>query len=101
VPRLLVASHIKPWGEFPEERLNPCNGLCLSSIHDAAFDSGLITIGENLEVILSKKLKKHFPQYTLEQNFAAFEGKAIRLPDKLAEPAPEFLNYHREKIFQQ
>ena len=26
VARLLVASHIKPWGKFPDERLNPRNG---------------------------------------------------------------------------
>src|ERR1035437_10336715 len=42
VPRLLVASHIKPWGKFPNDRLNPRNGLCLSALHDAAFDAGLI-----------------------------------------------------------
>ncbi|MDW8310784.1 MAG: HNH endonuclease signature motif containing protein, partial [Verrucomicrobiales bacterium] len=34
VPRLLVASHIKPWGKFPSERLNPRNGLYLSALHD-------------------------------------------------------------------
>ena len=44
VPRLLVASHIKPWRDFPKERLDPRNGLCLSSLHDAAFDAGLITL---------------------------------------------------------
>jgi predicted restriction endonuclease len=37
VPRLLVASHIKPWGKFPADRLNPRSGLCLSTLHDAAF----------------------------------------------------------------
>lgn len=100
VPRLLVASHIKPWGKFPDERLNPRNGLCLSSLHDDAFDSGFITIGEKLEVILSKRLKKFFPQPTLEQNFIPFEGKPISLPDKLAEPDAGFLRYHREVIFQ-
>jgi putative restriction endonuclease len=46
VPRLLVASHIKPWRDFPGERIDPRNGLCLSSIHDAAFDAGLITLDD-------------------------------------------------------
>ena len=100
VPRLLVASHIKPWGKFPDDRLNPRNGLCLSSLHDDAFDSGLITIGESLDVVLSKRLKKFFPQPTLEQNFVPFEGKSIRMPDKLAEPDAEFLRYHRDFVFQ-
>lgn len=99
VPRLLVASHIKPWSKFADERLNPCNGLCLSSLHDAAFDEGLITLDEKSRVVLSKQLKKHFPQPALEQNFVPYEGKAIRLPVKLAEPDPQFLAYHREVVF--
>ena len=99
VPRLLVASHIKPWGKFPSERLNPKNGLCLSNLHDAAFDSGLITLNEKLQVVLSKRLKTFFPQPALEQNFIPFEGKSICLPQKLAEPDPDFLSYHRITIF--
>ena len=100
VPDLLIASHIKPWGKFPADRLNPRNGLCLSKLHDAAFDIGLITLDENLGVILSRRLKSFFPQTTLEQNFISFENKPIRLPDKLAEPDPDFLHYHRKEIFQ-
>lgn len=100
VPRLLIASHIKPWGKFPAERLNPRNGLCLSTIHDAAFDAGLITLDPGLKVLLSKQLRKFFPQPALEQNFVPFEGKPIRLPDKLAAPDEEFLRYHREELFQ-
>lgn len=99
VPRLLVASHIKPWRDFPNERLDPRNGLCLSSLHDAAFDSGLITLNERLCVVLSKRLRNHFPQPTLEQNFVPFADKPIRLPDQLAEPSAEFLSFHRMKIF--
>jgi predicted restriction endonuclease len=99
VPRLLVASHIKPWGEFPDERLDPRNGLCLSTLHDAAFDAGLITLDERLQVVLSKRLRSFFPQPTLEQNFVPFETRPIRLPEKFAEPDTEFLRYHRENIF--
>ncbi len=100
VPRLLVASHIKPWRDFPNERVDPRNGLCLSCLHDAAFDSGLITLDEKLRLVLSKQLKHYFPQPALEQNFAQYEGANIRLPEKLAEPSPEFLRYHRDSIFQ-
>lgn len=100
VPRFLVASHIKPWRDFPGERLDPRNGLCLSCLHDAAFDDGLITLDESLRLVLSRRLKSFFPQPTLEQNFVSFEGRPIRLPDKLAEPDADFLDYHRTKIFQ-
>ena len=99
-PRLLVASHIKPWGKFPADRLNPRNGLCLSALHDAAFDGGLITLDKNLKVVLSGRLRKFFPQPALEQNFVHYEGQPIRLPEKLAEPDAEFLRYHREVLFQ-
>jgi putative restriction endonuclease len=99
VPRLLVASHIRPWSAFPEDRLNPRNGLCLSSLHDVAFDSGLITLDEKLRVVLSPRLKAHFPQPALEQNFAAYEGQPIRRPEMLTEPAAEFLAHHRTAIF--
>jgi len=98
-PELLIASHIKPWRACSEERLNLRNGLCLSSIHDAAFDAGLITLDEQLRVVLSADLKSYLPHPLLEQNFTAFEGKSIRVPEKLAEPAPEFLDYHRTTIF--
>jgi predicted restriction endonuclease len=100
VPRLLIASHIRPWGKFPDDRLNPRNGLCLSTLHDAAFDAGLITLDEKLGVVLSKRLRSFFPQPALEQNFVPFAGRPIRLPEKLAEPDGEFLRFHREKIFQ-
>lgn len=99
VPRLLVASHIKPWGEFPNDRLNPRNGLCLSSLHDAAFDAGLITIDQESRVVLSKRLRSFFPQPALEQNFLPYSGRPIRLPDKIAEPDEAFLAYHRDSIF--
>jgi putative restriction endonuclease len=99
VPRLLVASHIKPWSDFPNERLDLCNGLCLSSLHDAAFDDGLITLDERVRVVLSKRLRDYFPQSALEENFIPYKGVAIRLPERLAEPSPAFIRYHRETIF--
>lgn len=100
IPRLLVASHIKPWRDFPKDRLNPQNGLCLSAIHDAAFDAGLITINETFTVLISPKLKRYLPSAALEQNFSRFEGRRIRLPERVAEPNPAFLRYHHKNIFQ-
>jgi hypothetical protein len=53
-----------------------------------------------LRVVLSKRLRSFFPQPALEQNFVPFEGKPIRLPEKLVEPDADFLRYHREEVFQ-
>lgn len=100
VPPLLVASHIKPWGKFPADRLNPRNGLCLSALHDAAFDAGLITLDEDFKLVLSRRLRGFLPQPALEVNFNRFSGQPIRLPEKVAEPDEAFLCFHREHIYE-
>ncbi len=95
--KLLVASHIIPWSEKPSERLNPSNGLCLSSIHDKAFDQGLITLNSHLEVVLSSELLNQNQPFS-ELCFEKFEGKAITLPTKFI-PKEKFLMHHRKEIF--
>lgn len=99
IPNLLIASHIIPWSENPSERLNPGNGLCLSSIHDRAFDQGLITLNQYFEVILSSELLDKSQAFTAVC-FEQFEGKAITLPTKFI-PKEEFLAHHRKEIFRQ
>lgn len=56
---LLVASHIKPWKVSDEqtEQTNPSNGLCLNSLHDKAFDRGLITITYDFKIWISDAVK--------------------------------------------
>lgn len=96
-PALLVASHIRPWSEAVEHRLNPSNGLCLSSLHDKAFDRGLISFNEHLEMIVSPKLKKLTSNIAIE-NFEKYDGKVLRLPISYP-PDMSQLQYHRENIF--
>lgn len=43
-PEFLVASHIVPWSEDPSIRLDPSNGICLSTFVDRAFDAGFLSI---------------------------------------------------------
>lgn len=95
--KLLIASHIIPWSKDETKRLNPSNGLCLSSLHDKAFDSGLLTINEKFEVVLSKELKTGTSSYH-KSSFMEFEGKKIILPEKFS-PSQDFLEYHRANIF--
>ena len=53
-PKLLVASHIKPWVVSDnQERLQVDNGLLLSATYDRLFDSGLITFDKNGRIFLS------------------------------------------------
>lgn len=57
-PQLLRASHIIPWAdcESDQERLNVHNGLLLSSLWDAAFDSGLVTFDDLGNAVASPSL---------------------------------------------
>ena len=97
--RLLVASHIVPWRDQDKQaiRLDPRNGLCLSVIHDEAFDRGLITLDSDFRVVLSPQLDANDDAF-IEVVFRAYAGKPITLPTKFA-PNPELLAYHREYTF--
>lgn len=98
VPELLVASHILPWGKYPEHRLNPQNGLCLAQTQDAAFDKGLITLDKDYRLVLSPYLREFLPNDSLARNFLDFEGKQIVMPEKFP-PDVEFMQLHRENVF--
>ncbi len=98
VPQLLIASHILPWGQYPEHRADPRNGLCLSRLHDAAFDQGLITFDEEFRLVLSLTLKEATTNEVLHSTFTRFQGKCITLPQRFR-PPDEFLLLHRGTIF--
>lgn len=95
--RLLVASHIVPWSADKANRLNPSNGLCLSALHDRAFDGGLITLSDDLTVICSEGLLKT-PDEFLQRTLLALADKPIEMPERFI-PSNEFLKYHRNQIF--
>ncbi|CAI8825751.1 putative restriction endonuclease [Priestia megaterium] len=40
----LVVSHIIPWSKSKKDRLDPQNGICLSTLVDKVFDKGYLTI---------------------------------------------------------
>lgn len=101
VRELLVASHILPWGSHEAERLNVRNGLCLSRLHDAAFDIGLITFDGDLRLKLSRRLKSALPQRSVNENFAAYDGEALQLPKDAVLPDEKFLAVHRADVFQE
>ncbi len=99
IAELLVASHILPWASHPEQRVNPRNGLCLSRLHDGAFDQGLIAFDDDYRLILSKRLKDHFTNQNIRDNFAGFEGKSLKMPERFY-PDKAFLAGHRDSVFQ-
>jgi len=93
-PQLLVASHIKPWSKDERNRLNPRNGILLNALHDRAFDNGLISFKDDLDIMISPKLKLH------EMARPFFEDKKLTAPEKFG-PDPAFLEYHRNYCFKE
>ncbi len=81
--RLLVASHIVAWSADKANRLNPSNGLCLSAIHDKAFDSHLFTLSNDWRVILSGRIKASKDTF-LREVFWPIDGRQIEMPDRFA-----------------
>ncbi len=96
-PKLLVASHILPWGENVENRYNPANGLLLSATVDKAFDQGLLTIERTGIIRVAKRLTSH-PSIPTREFFQAFDDVRVR-PAVRFDPDPAFLDWHNENRF--
>lgn len=97
-PRLLVASHIIPWNKGSENRLNPRNGLCLSVLHDKAYDRGLLTVLPDYTISVSSEISKLKDDKFIQETLISCHGRQIALPEKF-HPDPEFLSWHNEHIF--
>ena len=92
-PKLLIASHIKPWRVADNaERLSINNGLILSPLYDKLFDSGLISFDSDLNVIISSKLSSYC-RFHIPFNV----DKSILMPP--SEELFKNLEYHRNNIF--
>ena len=96
-PRLLVASHIRPWGKDVENRHNPANGLLLSATFDRAFDCGLISIDSKREIVVSQQLLESKDSET-RACFSPYEKSTLR-PAFRFEPDPAFLDWHHKHCF--
>ena len=101
IPQLLLASHIIPWSDVShkKDRLNPCNGICLSALYDKAFDKGLITFSpDDYSVILSSALRDYETEEYYDKHFGIIIDKKLTMPTEYL-PNPDFLAYHRDKVF--
>ena len=101
IPQLLLASHIIPWADksHKKERLNPCNGICLSALYDKAFDQGLISISpDDYSVVISSVLRENETKEYFDKHFGIIIGKKLMMPTEYL-PNRDFLAYHRDKVF--
>ena len=95
--KLVIASHILPWSKDAQNRLNPQNGLCLSALHDRAYDQGLITVLPDYTVRVSAQLKTAPIDAFLQKSLIDCELKHIRLPERFL-PNPAFLESHARQF---
>jgi putative restriction endonuclease len=95
--RLVIASHIVPWRKDKQNRLNPSNGLCLSAIHDRAFDQGLITLGDDFKIIVSDVLMRCTEPF-VQAVFVSLAGRSIELPERFV-PDAALIARHRQEEF--
>ncbi|MCP4373462.1 MAG: HNH endonuclease [Deltaproteobacteria bacterium] len=98
IPELLIASHIIPWKDREDLRLNPSNGLCLCALHDKAFDRGLLSVDDNYKVMISLSIHHYLPQEAIENGLITYNTRQIFLPDRFA-PEKKFLEIHRQEYF--
>ena len=93
-PRLLIASHIKPWRvcNSAAERLDGANGLLLAPHVDRLFDRGLIGFSDYGEVIVSPSLDRtDLKRLGLLE--ACTRGCAPFHPRQI-----EYLAFHRDQV---
>ncbi|MBP5490667.1 MAG: HNH endonuclease [Lachnospiraceae bacterium] len=90
-PKLLIASHIKPWAEAePNEKLDHNNGFLLCPNHDKLFDMGLISFDNDGKILISDNLS--------EENRIFMNVNENMLID-LSDGNRRFLDYHRRNVF--
>ena len=94
--RLLIASHIVPWRDDASIRLHPGNGLCLSAIHDKAFDHHLFSLSDDHRILLSPALEQTRDDF-LREVFHPIADKQIELPERFT-PELAFVRTHRETM---
>ena len=94
---LLNASHIAPWSRDTKNRMNPQNGLCLSALHDRAYDIGLITIMPDFKVRVSNKLQLQAEDAFMKQSLLRFNNKRILMPVRYG-PDPTLLESHARRF---
>jgi putative restriction endonuclease len=78
----LEAVHIVPWSKCESKyRIHVGNGILLSSIHHKLFDKGMISLGENYIISVSKELLSQQHSSSLMSVLVSeINGKMMCLP---------------------
>lgn len=97
IRQCLIASHIVPWSVNEKLRADPTNGLCLTATFDRLFDSGLMTVEQDLTLRFSPEIPRANCK-PVRELIAVYHGQAIRRPRRFL-PKAQCLEWHRENVF--
>ena len=97
---LIEACHIVDWTADKKNRTNPHNGLALTPTLHQAYDSHLLAITPDLQVVISDSFlgDKNMTRNTRDF-FKAIDGTTIAMPDRFA-PSKELLDIHYQSFVQ-
>ncbi len=99
LPQLCIASHIIPWADRKDTRMDPRNGLCLSATYDKAFDNHLITFDEDYRLVVSRDIREHYRNDHIRELFEKREGQVIWMPKNADKrPLQTYLYQHRNNF---
>jgi len=92
---VVEAAHIKPWSESHDDC--PSNGMALCRLCHWSFDEGLMSVGRDYEVLVSKRvnLDQNFPGHMMTLS----DRRIFRPDDHNFWPDQENLKWHREKTY--
>lgn len=93
---VLEASHIKPFSQNGPHA--PHNGLLLRQDMHTLFDRGYLTINEDYQIEVSRRIKE---DYGNGRAYYAYHGKPlVSLPGAITDrPARELLLWHNENVY--
>lgn len=89
----VAAAHIRPVAENGPDSVN--NGLALSGTAHWMFDRGLVSLDDDLTVLISR----HVNDRESLNRLIRPDQKAIEPLDAALRPHPNFLAWHRENVF--
>jgi len=92
---VVEAAHIKPWSESHDDR--PTNGMSLCRLCHWSFDEGLMSVGSDYEVLVSKRVatENNYPGHI----FTLSDRVIFKPEGQACWPGQENLAYHRNNIF--
>lgn len=88
------AAHIRPVGHDHHGPDSVRNGIALSRSIHWMFDRGLLSLTDDYEILMVKQLIPDPIKRLLNP-----DGRILRPTDRRLCPHPQFLQYHRERIF--